>query len=123
MSRSRVEREELRIVLDRLANQELVAWQGVDHQVDSTGSTYRLEAHPEGIEVHLGHAHQAHLWLETADGWRSDAVDSNLEDLLSEWRQMIDLGKRISSGQEVPHPGVGQRTWVSTDGYVLNRAI
>lgn len=122
MKRRRVEREELRVVLDRLAKQQLVAWQGVDQQVDPTGSTYRLSARPGGVEVCLGHAHEAHLWLETADGWRSDAVDSNLEDLLSEWLQMLDLGKRIAWGKEVPHAKVNSRTWVSTDGYVLNRA-
>lgn len=105
--------------LDHVAGVELAGC-GVNRRPIAEGAIFRLDGHARGAVVELGHAYQAHLWLETAGGWRSDTVDSDHDDLLAEWSEMLQLAKRIAGGAETPVDD-GKGAWVSTSGYRLGR--
>ena len=90
----------------------------VERRPGSEETRFMLLSGATGLPVELGYSHDVHLWLEVCGAWRADAVASDLNDLLDEWRDMVDLGLRIATGLEAPPSATGE-IWHASNGISL----
>lgn len=108
-------------MLDGMASASLVSLHGVQKRSDPNATMFVLPVGDAGVTVTLGHSHEAHLWLDVAGTWRTDTVEGDLDGLLDEWRDLIELAKRIASGKEFPIMDADAQIWFSSGGYGFRR--
>jgi hypothetical protein len=62
------------------------------------------------------------VWLEAGGGWVVHYICEDAEELFDEWKALLSLARRITSGEETPTQLTARGTWATADGNELYRA-